>query len=547
MKFEFGSKKTPLTPEEIGEAILSKADREAARIVAEAGRRKKLAEAGKQTMSAAIFLIRATSWGVLAAAALISLAGYWYDALFYWQQSDNFAIQIGLLALALTLRTLSISIPVVLQWAKPQDDRPRERFYFFRFWKNKPIKADADGDGQVTLHEFLAANRLARATLRFIFVVSVIGCSVATLSFFASGHETRQAKVETIAATEGVVVANTAEQIAGLEKQIADIRADRDKTVETAQRGIDALAVDGTDKNDGPEFTKQYTDRQAAADNYAQVEIAKLNKQIADLRTGKQTAEETKVKQLSENAPFLGVWRFLAELTGLPVEVWTFAGVLFFTFAFEFIIAFLLGAAYALLMKTNAMIRWLSAKEARHVMKWEIETAKHEAAARLEMLRAQAVREAEEAAFNLSLTRQKAQEDEARRVAEQEIAEVKRKAKEVQDRLDAIAAGEDPDAYDARKELERAQRQAETDRKKAEAEREIANIKAETDKLRREAEDAARPKPGRTLSPEQRENMQDAKDLLNQTRDMKNKVPAGDWSNREDRVLTLNTEVPEAA
>ena len=121
MNIKFWDKGTPSTPEEIGEAILGKAEREAAKIVAEAGRRKKLAEAGKQTMSAAIFLIRATSWGVLGAAAIISLAGYWYDALFYWQQSDNLAIQIGLLALALTLRTLSISIPVVLQWAKPQE------------------------------------------------------------------------------------------------------------------------------------------------------------------------------------------------------------------------------------------------------------------------------------------------------------------------------------------------------------------------------------------------------------------------------------------
>lgn len=543
----FNKNKTPPTPEEIAEAIKSRTDREAARIIARAERRKKLAESGKPTMSAAIFLIRATSWGVLGAAALISLAGYWYDALFYWQQSDNFAIQLGLLALALTLRTLSISIPVVLQWAKPEHHQ-KTRTYLFQFWKNKPINPDRDGDGEVTLQEFIAANRLARITLRFIFVISVIGCSFATLSFFASGHETRQAKVETIAAAEGVVTTNIGEQIAGLEKQIADLRADRDLAVATAQKSIDGLATDGSDKNDGPEFTKPYTDQQKAAQDYAQTEIAKLNLQISNLRTGKQTAEETTVTELASNAPFLGVYKFMGRLnSGWTEESWTIAGVIFFTFAFEFIIAFLLGAAYMLLMKTNSIIRWLTAKEASNVMKWELKIAKHEADALLESRRAQAAREAEEAAFNLALTKQKAREDDARREAEREIAEVQQKAKEAQDRLDAIAAGEDPDAYDARKERDRLKRQAEADRQRAEQEREIAKIKAETDRIRKEAEEAARPKPERTLSPEQRENMQDAKDLINKTRDMKNKVPADDWSNRDDRVLTLDTEIPEAA
>ena len=537
MNIKFWDKGTPSTPEEIGEAILGKAEREAAKIVAEAGRRKKLAEAGKQTMSAAIFLIRATSWGVLGAAAIISLAGYWYDALFYWQQSDNLAIQIGLLALALTLRTLSISIPVVLQWAKPQEAQRKTRFYFFQFWKNKPIDADADGDGEVTLQEFLAANRLARVTLRFIFVVSVIGCSFATLSFFASGPENRQAKVATIEASETVVTTNIGEQISGIEQQIKALRDDRDKAVATAQSSIDALAVDNTAANDGPEYTKQYTEQQTAAQEYARVEIAKLNAEIARLRSGKQTAEETKVDDLSSNQPFLGVYKFLGRLnSGWSEDSWTIAGVLFFTFAFEFIIAFLLGAAYALLMKTNSVIRWMTAKEAAHVMKWELKIARHEADTRLESLRAQAAREADEAAFNLAMTRQKAKEDEARREAEQEIAEVRRKAKEVQDRLDAIAAGEDPDAYDARKEQEREKRRLEADQRKAESERELAKIKAETERIRREAEDAAKPRPAMTPGQQRSENANMAKELLNETRDQRTKIPADDWSNRADRL-----------
>lgn len=535
MKLNPFFKASPPTPEEIADAIKGRTEREAARLVANADRRKKLNEAGKPTMSAAILLIRATSWGVLGAAGLISLAGLWYDVLFYWQQSDNFAVQIGLVALAITLRVLSISIPVVLQWAKPET-KPAGRFYVFQFWKNKPVNPDLDGDGEVTLQEFISANRLARLTLRFIFVIAVIGCSFATLSFFSSGHETRQAKVETIAAVEGVATTNIDEQIKGLEKQIADLRADRDLAVATAQRSIDALASDRTATNDGPEYTKPYTDSQKAAEDYARVEIAKLNGEIAKLRVGKQSAEQETVTEMSENAPFLGVYRFMGRLnSGWSEESWTIAGVIFFTFAFEFIIAFLLGAAYALLMKTNSIIRWITAKEARSVMKWELEIAKHEADARLESLRAQATREAEQAAFDLALTRQKAQEDQARREAEREIAEVKAKAKEVQDRLDAIAGGEDPEAYDARKEQEREKRRAEVERQKAAAEGEIAKIRAETERLRREAEEAARPQPALTPKQQQSENMNLAKELINETRDRVIKIKAGDWSNRADR------------
>lgn len=545
MKIPFLKSKPPLSPEEITETIKTRAEREAAKIVAEAERRKKLAEAGKQTMSAAIFLIRATSWGILAAAAIISAAGFWYDGLFYWQQSDNLAIQFGLLGLALTLRLLSVNIPVVLQWAKPDPTKKPKTGSRFRLW---PFGSKSDAqenetkDDEYTIRDVVASNRLARMTLRLIFIVSVLGCSVATLSFFASGPESRQAKVATIEATEAVATTNIAEKIAGLESQISALREDRDKAVATAQRSIDALAVDRTAVNDGPEYTKQYTDQQRAAQDYARTEIAKLNLEISNLRTGKQTAEATTVEDKSDNPPFLGVYRFLSRLDGsdgLGEEDWTIIGVVYFTIAFEFIIAFLLGAAYAVLLATNSIIRWISAREASHVMAWELKIAQHEADARLESLKAQAARDAQETAFQIDLARRKAKEQEQKAEADREIAEIERQAKEARERLEAIAGGEDPEAYDARKELEREKRRAEVDRRKAESERELATIRAETEKIRRDAEEASKPpesKPALTPEQQRAQNAGKASSFANDIKGNVIKIPVGAWSKRPDRV-----------
>lgn len=534
MNWKFWDKKPLPTPEEIAEAVKSRADREAASIVAQAERRKKLTEAGKPTMSAAILLIRGTSWAVLAAAAVMTLVGYWYDGLFYWQQSDNLAVQIGLLGFALTLRTLSVSIPVVLQWAKPDAGRKPKPGAKFRWpWEAKADEDDPEAEDEFNLRDVIASNRLARASLRALCIASIVGCAFATLSFFTSGHETRQATVSNIAESEAVKTTNIAEQIKGLEGQIQALRDDRDKAVATAQSSIDALAVDKTAANDGPEYTKQYTDQQVAAQNYAQIEIAKLNKSIGDLRTGKQTAEASKVDDLAKHPPFLGVYKFLGDAdgegeAGLDEKDWTVAGAWFFTILFECIIAFLLGAAYAVLLATNGIVRWITAQEASKAMKWELKIAKHEADARLESHMAQAARASQEAAFNLELTKRKAAEDEQRAEAEREIAEVKRKAKEAQDRLDAILAGEDPDTYDGRKELEREKRKAEADRVKAEAEREIAKIKAETEKLRK-------PDPELTKKQQDGQNGSIGAELTRNTKDQVFKVPAGDWSKRPDR------------
>lgn len=504
----------------------NKSARRIERIKAITERRKAEREAGRNPLTLGVFLIRASSYVILAAAAVLTLAGLWYDVIFYGSQSSDWKAVVGLVALAVALRFCASGIPLLLEWAKPERTNKSRKLRWP--WQKKPEDDPREDTSETPLRDLLGHSKLARWTLRGIFVLSVVGCSFATLSFFSAGHEARQAKVETIEQTEAVAVTNTAEKITGLEGQIQKLRDDRDKAVETAQRSIDALAKDGTEANDGAAYTKQYTDQQTAAQEYARVEIAKINTRIADLRDGKQDAEAAKVEEISNNAPFLGVYRFLGNMGGSwKEEDWTIAGIWFFTFTFEFLFATLMAASYSFLTATNGFAFWARARDAKQEIGWRLKVDEFEAAARLESLKAQATRDRQETDFNIAQARDKAEQAQRKAAADREIAEVERIAKETRERLEAIAGGADPEEYDAQKDIEREKRKAEAEMVRAKHEQELAAIRAETDRIRN-------PK---TPKQQQQENATMASVFANEQAG--NPIPAvevGAWSGRADRL-----------
>lgn len=563
MKLPFSRRQDPPTPEAI-EAIKARAERDAAlggalhddkmdrfrlgetrkieksrnksarkieRIKAKAERRRAERDAGHNPLTLGVFLIRASSYVILAAAAVLTLAGLWYDVIFYGSQSTDWQAVVGLVALAVALRFCASGIPLLLEWAKPERKKKA---------KKKPTPDDPQEDASETpLRDLLGHSKMARWTLRLIFILSVFGCSVATLSFFSAGHEARTFKAESADTIEQTQVSTKEARIAALEKQREEAKKTRDAAIKSAQAANEVIKdqVIGTSTADNSTLQKT-TEKIDGYNHTYQTKSDDIDRQINGIRSEVAVVEVTGAQADAISAPFLGVYRFLGSMGGSWTdEDWTIAGIWFFTFTFEFMFATLMAAAYSFLTATNGFAFWARARDAKQEIGWRLKVDEFESAARLESLRAQAIRDRQEADFNIALARDQAEQAERRAAVDREIAEVQRKAKEASDRLAAIAAGEDPEEYDLRKEREREKRQAEADKRKAESEAEIAAIRAEAERIRREAERnadrSANGRKGGAASSDARDGRTNPRILI-----------AGDWTN-EDPAYTASNDDAE--
>lgn len=329
----------------------------------------------------------------------------------------------------------------------------------------------------------------ARWMWRAIFAGCVIACMISAVSFFVGGYQRKESVDSSITTVASASTASVDAQIAALRQQQADIRADRDKNIATLQGSIDGIVHDKSDKNDGE--ADPYRADQAKERESARLSLAAIDTQITNLIATKgqtvtnaaQKSSDVAVSQATTWAAF----SWFSGRTGADERDVVDVGMLFFAILIEIIAAFGPGAYFSIRKKFRAAVRRLKATEAEEEAELDAEIAQIEKRTALARAAAAAARTAD------------VEDDDAVVKKAQELVEDAKRAKAI-----------------------------------AEAEAEAARIRAETEAIRNAAN-----APPLTKKQQDAQNAGLAAGLSTKTRGMDEKIPAGDWLDRADRVLTL--------
>lgn len=393
-------KRPPKTPEVLEAEIAERAARRAARISAKGKARTKLDEArdGVPVRSLLVLIVRWSSLAALMAAILIILAGYWYDLLFYSQQHTSFMVVVGLIAFAVVVRTVATAGDVILHNTRPGKDPEGKKGGFFR--------------GMVT------DNYGVRMSLRVMWIGSILACSVATLSFFSAGHETRQATSAGLETTEKAITDSKAGRIAALSAQKAEALEARDTAIRAADQTIANVKdnVEGLSAADNETLRQADEAKNTATSDYNQT-LKALNAQINKINSEKETEiKEVTVDRVTA-VPFLTVYKFLSRWFG-TAEAWTIAGAWFFAILFELLCAKLLSTVFALMKVLRHVAQKIELQEAADEMQSRIALERMRANIEIDAIRLRAAQAQERAAADIELAHREREIEKARAQAE---------------------------------------------------------------------------------------------------------------------------------
>jgi hypothetical protein len=465
-----GFNRPPKTPEELEARISDKAARRAAKIAAKGKARTRLDEAreGHASTSLAVHTINWAGYLVFAAAVLIILGGYWYDLLFYAQQSDNPGIIAGLLVFAFVIRTVAAFGDVILHATKPESGR---RFRWrLQLWKSIEELPPEEEDDALGLKSFAHKSEKGdgdRSWLRVLWVSSIVACSFATVSFFSAGHETRQAASQNISAQETTITSTKNARIAALEKQKTEAATARDTAVKAADKTIQGVKDETPNVSADDNITirdANASKNQAAADYNAAAR--EINAQINAINS----EEEAELKGVTTArvgaAPFLTVYSFLARLAG-TAEFWAIAGALFFALLFELLCAKLLAIVSVVIKALKRIAKTIQMREAADEMHARIALERMRSNIELEGIRLRAAAAHERGMADIDLARREREVEKARAHADalregvawidpdellEETAALQRaensvRIRKLRERAEKLLAGEvDPDA-----------------------------------------------------------------------------------------------------
>lgn len=263
-------------------------------------------------------------------------------------------------------------------------------------------------------------------TVRALSVIAGLLCLVPALSFFAGGHRVQTQGAIVAEATTEVSDTNKAARIQTLQKQIARIEKGRDDSISEANMSIQLIADDGVPgispaDNQNIALLRQEIQKYRAD---ASTQIEGLEAQIGTIEQDKETVQTQTAATATHVSPAEAIFAVLGSVWG-DAAIWGLTILFAFALLVEAMAFFGLGAIEGMIGRLDTAI-----------MRVELEVIAHKAQV-----------EAEHA-------RQKA-------IAEQELAEIRLRAAEAQSRTAAIAAGEDPDIYDAMRAAERNLRRAE--------------------------------------------------------------------------------------
>lgn len=420
----FKTKSEPLSPEDIA----SKAEEQSKRIEAEIDARAVLEKARrkreKRSMSGWLVTITGVVF-ILAALAIVS-AGYWYDFLFYGSQSDNIGIIVGLIAFAGVARTCAVFLPVALDATKPDQDKD-DKSGFLKFVQLAPEH---------------------RAFIKVLLVGAICVCSIPTLSFFVSGHDSdtqnQASQVQDIDAFK----ARKKARIDAIYKGLDTSKETRDFAVNEAQKSIDAVK----DENPGVSIADNETIRsatqtkQAAIDAYTVI-LSEKQSTIEAIEAEVFVGSDGEVIAHPTAAPFKAVYRYLSQLVGTE-EIWAAIMGGFFAVMFELFCA---GLTFLSFILIKVLPRAAQAIEMRHAsdhVEAQLKLDRMQADIELGALRLKDELEQERLRAEIEATRLKIQQETERANASIELARREREVEKANQQAEALRNGKpwiDPD------------------------------------------------------------------------------------------------------
>ncbi len=386
--------RAPKTPDEVAARIKAKAERRAAKIHASGKAASMLDDAreGHYRRSIAVRVIDWSGKSLLIAALLIIMAGYWYDILFYTQQTDNLLIMIGLLVFAIVARTVASAGDVILHWTR----------------------SDSDDAGQVAL----VGSGSLRRWLRALWVASILACSFATLSFFSSGHESRQTAQAGITTIESTSDASKAERIAVLEGQRASAKVLMDTAIATAQDTIDSTRdqVAGLSREDNVTIREANANKDKALAKF-EAKSDEIDAAINVIQLEREAVADTAAVSRVTAVPFLAVYKFLSRMGG-TAKGWAIGGAFFFALLFELLCAKLMAISFFLMKMTSRVAKQIQMREASEEMNTRIELQRMRSNIELDEIRLNALHMQERAEADIELARRERQVEKAKSQAE---------------------------------------------------------------------------------------------------------------------------------
>lgn len=478
--------------------IEAKAIKKVAQIEASAKRRDAREAAGKGRKSflsaaTATTLIKVSDKGLLGAFTLLCMVGYILDMIFFWMSTPVIWLSFLLCLFGVGIRTVAIFGGVVLQWMRPETKPEDITEGKFLWWTVKKTAGDKA--------------HLARMAIRGATVFCWVACAGASISFFATGHETRQHQAASIETTQKTKTLSKDDRIKALQQQIEDARKDRDSDVATAEHSIDVLKdnVKGVSTADNQSLQKLQGEISTYQQAFRETRD-RINRDVETIRKEKEDVAVEGDTARSNNPPFLALYEFLASIFWGDVLFWTIAASLFFAFVLEYCIDTGLGAYFQIHGRFVRMVRNIEASEAVENARWNLELLKIEADGRMDRALA-AAQHAEEQAN-----------------AERQTAEMEQRVKKANAQAEAARRGE---VYVDEDDL----RQAEAERRKAEQTAKIMAIRADTEKL-------LNPKSEPALTPAQQraQNAGLGSGLAGRAANDAVGVPVGKWSGRPDRA-----------
>jgi hypothetical protein len=435
------------TPAEVEARIAEKAARRAAKLAAK-GKAASLLEDAREGYRPKSLAVRTVEWsvGILFVAAMaIIFAGYMYDILFYGAQgaqTGNILITVGLILFAFVIRSVAAFGDVILHWTKPgaKDDPEEKGLEDLKSLSRGLLKGDSD-----------------RTWFRALWVFSIIACSVATVSFFSAGHESKQAQTQAIVATDTTVQLTQADRIAALERQKTEAKEARDTAVDAADETIKAVKDEtpNVSADDNITIRDANASKNEANATYTEV-LANLNGQINAIyaETGAQRIES----QESQNSaqPFQSAYIFLARIVG-TAEMWSIAGAWFFAILFELLIAKLLAIVSVLNKVLKRIAKGIQMREAADEMNARIALERMKSNIDVEGIRLKGIQAQERALADIELAHHEREVEKAQ--AQAEALREGRPWVDPDDLLDAMAAEQKAEnEARIRKMLDRAER-----------------------------------------------------------------------------------------